>query len=63
MPERMGLVKARLRGLEAAQAPIVIFLDSHIECSEGELNFFFTTYVDDEMMQVEERSLQMEAST
>ncbi|XP_076439726.1 polypeptide N-acetylgalactosaminyltransferase 5-like [Babylonia areolata] len=35
MPERVGLVRARLRGVELAQGPILIFLDSHIECGEG----------------------------
>ncbi|KAL8580805.1 hypothetical protein ACOMHN_017309 [Nucella lapillus] len=35
MPERVGLVRARLRGVEKAQGPILIFLDSHIECGEG----------------------------
>lgn len=35
MPERVGLVRARLRGVEAAQGPILIFLDSHVECGDG----------------------------
>lgn len=35
LAERAGLVRARLRGIRAAQAPILIFLDSHIECGDG----------------------------
>ncbi|KAK7089285.1 hypothetical protein V1264_024929 [Littorina saxatilis] len=35
MPQREGLVRARLKGVEMAQAPILIFLDSHVECAEG----------------------------
>lgn len=35
MPERVGLVRARLHGVDVAQGPILIFLDSHIECAEG----------------------------
>nr|KAG5693526.1 hypothetical protein BaRGS_006228 [Batillaria attramentaria] len=35
MPERVGLVRARLRGVEEAQGPILVFLDSHIECADG----------------------------
>ena len=35
MPERVGLVRARLRGVEVSKGPILIFLDSHIECAEG----------------------------
>jgi polypeptide N-acetylgalactosaminyltransferase len=34
-PERMGLVKARLRGAEACAAETFTVLDSHIEVQEG----------------------------
>ncbi|XP_012941226.1 polypeptide N-acetylgalactosaminyltransferase 5 [Aplysia californica] len=34
-PVRGGLTKARLLGFESSIAPIVVFLDSHIECMPG----------------------------
>ncbi|KAK6183301.1 hypothetical protein SNE40_010807 [Patella caerulea] len=33
--ERVGLVSARLKGCEEATAPILTYLDSHIECNQG----------------------------
>lgn len=35
-PKRMGLVHARIMGTEAASAPVLVFLDSHCECAQGE---------------------------
>ncbi|KAH0476997.1 MAG: hypothetical protein KVP17_002808 [Porospora cf. gigantea B] len=35
LPERKGIVGARLAGIRAAKAPIFVILDSHIECGHG----------------------------
>jgi hypothetical protein len=35
-PERGGLTKARIRGFDVSTGEVVVFLDSHIECTEGE---------------------------
>ncbi|RUS72227.1 hypothetical protein EGW08_020000, partial [Elysia chlorotica] len=35
LPERKGLINARLRGVEVSSAPVLVFLDSHIECFKG----------------------------
>jgi polypeptide N-acetylgalactosaminyltransferase len=34
-PKRLGLIKARLLGLKHVTAPIVTFLDAHIETTNG----------------------------
>lgn len=33
--ERLGLIRARLLGLKFASAQVVLYLDSHCECTEG----------------------------
>lgn len=35
MNQRSGLVRARLAGVQKAKGPVLVFLDSHVECEEG----------------------------
>ena len=35
MPQRGGLMRARMAGIEAAEAEVLTFLDSHIEATDG----------------------------
>ena len=37
MPERVGLIRARLAGLPESTAEVVTYLDSHCECTNGKL--------------------------
>ncbi|CAL1530097.1 unnamed protein product, partial [Lymnaea stagnalis] len=46
MTKRSGLVKARLAGVKEAVGPVLIFLDSHVECSQGWLEPLLQTIVD-----------------
>ena len=35
MPQRVGLIRARLAGLPESTAEVVTYLDSHCECTNG----------------------------
>jgi hypothetical protein len=35
MPQRSGLMRTRMAGVEAASAEVLTFLDSHVEATEG----------------------------
>ncbi|CAJ0581073.1 unnamed protein product, partial [Mesorhabditis spiculigera] len=35
LPRRSGLIRARLTGSEASKAPVLLFLDAHVEVTEG----------------------------
>ena len=37
MPERVGLIRARLAGLPVSTAEVVTYLDSHCECTNGKI--------------------------
>ena len=34
-PERVGLIRARLLGAKYVKAPVITYLDSHCECTQG----------------------------
>ena len=48
MPQRVGLIRARLAGLPESTAEVVTYLDSHCECTNGKfitgINYRFTVY-------------------
>ena len=46
MPERVGLIRARLAGLPESTAEVVTYLDSHCECTNGKSSFFKQYLVD-----------------
>ena len=37
MPQRVGLIRARLAGLPESTAEVVTYLDSHCECTNGKI--------------------------
>ena len=43
MPERVGLIRARLAGLPESTAEVVTYLDSHCECTNGKLKICIST--------------------
>lgn len=46
MTKRSGLVKARLAGVKEAVGPVLLFLDSHVECAHGWLEPLLQTIVE-----------------
>lgn len=45
LPERRGLVMARLAGAKVVQAPVIVVLDSHVEVRDDHCLYQSAIYV------------------